>query len=175
MVRIGIVTISDRASAGTYDDLSGPAIEAWLRRVITSPWDPRRLIIPDGLVSVRDCLRLLCDEEQLDLILTSGGTGPAPRDLTPEALAEVIQKPLPGFGEAMRSASLAEVPTAILSRQEAGVRGRTLIIALPGKPAAIATCLNAVFAAVPYCLDLIGAGRIETDPALISAFRPRGA
>ncbi|MBA4788258.1 MAG: molybdopterin adenylyltransferase [Rhizobiales bacterium] len=175
MVRIGIVTISDRASAGAYDDLSGPAIEAWLRRVVTSAWEPRRLIIPDGVASVRDCLRMLCDEERLDLILTSGGTGPAPRDLTPEAMAAVIEKPLPGFGEAMRAASLAEVPTAILSRQEAGVRGRTLVISLPGKPAAIATCLNAVFAAVPYCLDLIGAGRIETDPAVLAAFRPKGA
>lgn len=175
MVRIGILTISDRASAGTYADLSGPAIEAWLTSVITSPWEAHRLIIPDGRESVAATLRRLCDGEGLDLILTTGGTGPAPRDLTPEAMAEVIEKPLPGFGERMRLVSFEEVPTAILSRQEAGVRGRTLIINLPGKPAAIATCLDAVFAAVPYCLDLIGAGRIETDPARLAAFRPKGA
>lgn len=175
MVRIGILTISDRASAGTYADLSGPAIEAWLKGVITSPWEVHRLIIPDGQESVAATLRHLCDDEGLDLILTTGGTGPAPRDLTPEAMADVIEKPLPGFGERMRLVSFAEVPTAILSRQEAGVRGRTLIINLPGKPAAIATCLDAVFAAVPYCLDLIGAGRIETDPARLAAFRPKGA
>lgn len=175
MVRIGILTISDRASAGTYEDLSGPAIEAWLTDVITSPWEAHRLVIPDGRESVASTLRRLCDAEGLDLVLTTGGTGPAPRDLTPEAMADVIEKPLPGFGERMRLVSFAEVPTAILSRQEAGVRGRTLIINLPGKPAAIATCLDAVFAAVPYCLDLIGAGRIETDPARLAAFRPKGA
>lgn len=172
--RIGIVTISDRASSGTYEDLSGPAIEAWLRRAITSPWTADYRIIPDGFESVRDTLVALC-AEGTDLVLTTGGTGPAPRDLTPEAMAAVIEKPLPGFGEQMRRISLQEVPTAILSRQEAGVRGRTLIVNLPGKPASIAVCLSAVFPAIPYCLDLIGAARIETDPAVSAAFRPKGA
>ncbi len=174
-VRIGIVTISDRASAGTYEDLSGPAIEAWLRRAITSPWVADYRVIPDGFESVRDTLIALCDDERMDLICTTGGTGPSPRDLTPEAMAAVIEKPLAGFGEQMRRISLNEVPTAILSRQEAGVRGKTLIVNLPGKPASIAVCLAAVFPAIPYCLDLIGAGRIETDPDVCAAFRPKGA
>lgn len=173
--RVGIVTISDRASSGTYEDLSGPAIESWLRRAITSPWTADYRVIPDGFESVRDTLIALADEERMDLICTTGGTGPSPRDLTPEAMAAVIEKPLAGFGEQMRRISLNEVPTAILSRQEAGVRGKTLIVNLPGKPASIAVCLAAVFPAIPYCLDLIGAGRIETDPQVCAAFRPKGA
>lgn len=173
--RIGIVTVSDRASAGAYEDLSGPAIAAWLEKAVTSPWVADRRLVPDGFESVRDTLMELCDTAGADLVLTTGGTGPAPRDLTPEAMAAVVEKPLPGFGEQMRRISLAEVPTAILSRQEAGVRGRTLIVNLPGKPASIAVCLNAVFPAIPYCLDLIGAARIETDPAIVAAFRPKGA
>ncbi len=172
MVRIGLLTISDRASRGDYVDRSGPAMEEWLALALTSPWEPVRRVIPDGIDSVRAELLRMCDEERLDLILASGGTGPSPRDLTPEALGSVLHKELPGFGEEMRRASLKDVPTAILSRQTAGVRGATLIITLPGKPAAIATCLEAVFAAVPYALDLIGAGRIETDPAVVRAFRP---
>ncbi len=172
MVRIGLLTISDRASRGDYVDRSGPAMEEWLALALTSPWEPVRRVIPDGIDSVRAELLCMCDQEHLDLILASGGTGPSPRDLTPEAVASVLHKELPGFGEEMRRASLKDVPTAILSRQTAGVRGATLIITLPGKPAAIATCLEAVFAAVPYALDLIGAGRIETDPAVIRAFRP---
>lgn len=173
--RIGILTISDRASAGAYEDKSGPAIEAWLRRAISTPWEADYRVIPDGLDSVRDTLIYLCDVERLDLVLTTGGTGPAPRDLTPEAMAAVVEKPLPGFGEQMRRISLTEVPTAILSRQEAGVRGKTLIINLPGKPASISVCLDAVFPAVPYALDLIGAARIETHAEVIAAFRPKGA
>ncbi|WP_332118418.1 molybdopterin adenylyltransferase [Azorhizobium caulinodans] len=172
MVAIGLLTISDRASRGDYVDRSGPAMEEWLALALTSPWEPVRRVIPDGIDSVRAELLRMCDEERLDLILASGGTGPSPRDLTPEALRSVLHKELPGFGEEMRRASLKDVPTAILSRQTAGVRGATLIITLPGKPAAIATCLEAVFAAVPYALDLIGAGRIETDPAVVRAFRP---
>ncbi|WP_133866883.1 molybdopterin adenylyltransferase [Azorhizobium sp. AG788] len=171
-MRIGLLTISDRASRGDYVDRSGPAMEEWLALALTSPWEPVRRVIPDGIDSVRAELLRMCDEERLDLILASGGTGPSPRDLTPEALRSVLHKELPGFGEEMRRASLKDVPTAILSRQTAGVRGATLIITLPGKPAAIATCLEAVFAAVPYALDLIGAGRIETDPAVVRAFRP---
>lgn len=175
MARIGIVTISDRASRGAYEDKSGPAIEAWLRRAVTTPFIIDYRVIPDGFESVRDTLIDMCDQEELDLVCTTGGTGPAPRDLTPEAMATVIHKPLPGFGEQMRRISLEEVPTAILSRQEAGVRGKTLIVNLPGKPASIAVCLAAVFPAIPYCLDLIGAKRIETDPQVCAAFRPKGA
>ncbi len=170
--RVAIVTVSDRASRGEYEDKGGPACEAWLRGVITSPLTVTRDIIPDGRDSVATTLRRLV-AEGADLILVTGGTGPSPRDLTPEGAGEVIEKSLDGFGEEMRRASLREVPTAILSRQSAGIAGKSLIITLPGKPAAIATCLDAVFAAVPYCLDLIGAARIETDPARVLAFRPK--
>ena len=173
MVRIGILTVSDRAARGDYADLGGPAIVEWLTRAITSPWEPVRRIIPDGFESVRDALIGLCDEAGVDLLLTTGGTGPSPRDCTPEATEAVMQRAMPGFGEAMRRASLQQVPTAILSRQTAGLRGQCLMINLPGKPSAVAVCLQAVFAAVPYCLDLAGGGRIETDPAMISAFRPQ--
>ncbi|MEZ5723936.1 MAG: molybdopterin adenylyltransferase [Paracoccaceae bacterium] len=169
--RIAILTVSDRAASGAYEDKSGPGAEAWLRETITSPIEITRVITPDGREVVADRLRELA--ETADLILVSGGTGPAPRDLTPEAVSDVAEREYPGFGEEMRRASLLEVPTAILSRQTAVSRGRTLIITLPGKPSAIATCLNAVFAAVPYCLDLLGAARIETDPAKIKAFRPK--
>ncbi|PWW02092.1 molybdopterin adenylyltransferase [Hoeflea marina] len=174
-MKIVALTISDRASRGEYEDLSGPAMEAWLRKVIASECEIVRKIIPDGMQSVRDALIALCDEDGADLVLTTGGTGPSPRDLTPEAMREVITMELPGFGELMRRVSFEEVPTAILSRQTAGVRGRTLIINVPGKPAAIDTCLTAVFPAVPYCLDLIGAGRIETRDDVLKAFRPKGA
>ena len=171
--QIAIVTVSDRASRGEYQDKGGPGAEDWLRATVTSAMEITRIIVPDGREIVADTLRELCDHRQADLILITGGTGPAPRDLTPEAMADVMQKELPGFGEEMRRASLREVPTAILSRQTAGIRGRTLMITIPGKPSAIATCLDAVFAAVPYCLDLIGAARIETDPTRIKAFRPK--
>lgn len=174
MALIAILTISDRASRGEYEDKGGPAAEDWLRRTITSPITIHREIIPDGRETVAAAFRRLADDMGADLILATGGTGPAPRDLTPEAMADVIEKDLPGFGELMRAVSLKEVPTAILSRQSAGTRGKTLIITLPGKPSAIATCLNAVFPAVPYCLDLTGAARIETDPAVCKAFRPGG-
>jgi len=172
--RAAILTVSDRASRGEYADRGGPAAEDWLRAVVTSPLSITRQIIPDGRDVVASALRALV-ADGVDLILVTGGTGPAPRDETPEALFAVIDKELPGFGEEMRRASLAEVPTAILSRQTAGIAGKSLIILIPGKPAAIDTCLSAVFAAVPYCLDLIGAARIETDPARITAFRPKGA
>lgn len=171
--QIAIVTVSDRASRGEYEDKGGPGAEDWLRGVITSPMEITRQIIPDGRDSVAATLRDLADNQGADLILITGGTGPAPRDLTPEGMADVMEKELPGFGEEMRRASLREVPTAILSRQTAGIRGRTLMITIPGKPSAIATSLDAVFAAVPYCLDLMGAARIETDPARIKAFRPK--
>jgi molybdopterin adenylyltransferase len=172
-VRIGIVTVSDRAAAGVYEDKGGPAIADWLGRAVVSPMTLLRRVIPDGASSVADALIQLIDVEGAELVLVTGGTGPSPRDETPEGVARVITREFAGFGEEMRRASMAEVPTAILSRQTAGSRGKCLIITLPGKPAAIATCLNAVFAAVPYCLDLLGAGRIETDPAVIAAFRPK--
>jgi molybdopterin adenylyltransferase len=156
--QIAIVTISDRASRGEYEDLSGPAVEAWLRAAVGSPCTISRYVVPDGVDSVRDILIRLCDEDRVDLVFTSGGTGPSPRDLTPEAMRQVITMELPGFGEMMRQESLKHVPTAILSRQTAGVRGRTLVVNLPGKPASIDVCLRAVFPAIPYCLELIGAG-----------------
>jgi molybdopterin adenylyltransferase len=172
-MRVGIVTVSDRAAAGVYEDKGGPAIADWLGDAVVSPVTLIRRVIPDGAASVATTLVQLIDGEGAELVLVTGGTGPSPRDETPEGVAQVITREYPGFGEEMRRASLAEVPTAILSRQTAGSRGKCLIITLPGKPAAIATCLNAVFAAVPYCLDLLGAGRIETDPAVIAAFRPK--
>jgi molybdopterin adenylyltransferase len=171
-MKIAVITISDRASRGEYADQSGPAVEEWLREVVTSPFTTVRHIVPDGLVPVRDALIDCCDRQAVDLILTTGGTGPSPRDETPEAMQEVLTKELPGFGELMRHLSLKQVATAILSRQTAGIRGRTLIVNLPGRPAAIRVCLNAVFPAIPYCLDLIGAGRLETDPGKVTAFRP---
>ena len=171
--RIGVVTVSDRASQGLYKDESGPAICAYLERILTSPFAIVQRIIPDGFNSVRDTLIALADAEGCDLILTTGGTGPSPRDLTPEATLAAAPRELPGFGELMRAESLKQVPTAILSRQTAAHRGPCLIINLPGKPASIELCLNAVFPAVPYCLDLIGAARIETDPAFVKSFRPK--
>lgn len=171
-MKIGILTISDRASRGEYIDLSGPAIRRWLGRAITSPWTAVTRTVPDGCDSVRSALIGFCDTDCLDLVLTTGGTGPSERDQTPEAMQAVVLKELPGFGEVMRRASFVSVPTAILSRQSAGTRGRTLIVNLPGKPTSIELCLNAVFPAIPYCLDLIGAGRIETDPTVVAAFRP---
>lgn len=172
LVQIAIVTISDRASRGEYEDLSGPAIERWLRRVVVTPRFYSRRIVPDGLESVRDVLIDLCDRDDVNLILTTGGTGPSPRDLTPEAMRQVMTKEMPGFGERMRQVSFEQVPTAILSRQTAGIRGRSLIVNLPGKPSSIDVCLNAVFPAVPYCLDLIGAGMIVIDPAMLQCYRP---
>lgn len=173
MARIAVLTVSDRASRGEYEDRGGPAAEDWLRRVITSDIEILRRITPDGRAEVAAALIDLADEWGADLILATGGTGPGPRDLTPEAVADVINMNLPGFGEAMRVANSRVVATAILSRQGAGVRGRSLIITLPGSPNAIATSLEAIFAAVPYCLDLIGAARIDTDPAVIKAHRPK--
>ncbi len=170
---IGVVTVSDRASQGLYKDESGPAIVAYLNRILTSRFAIMHKVVPDGFESVRDTLIDLADNEGCDLILTTGGTGPSPRDLTPEVTLAEAPRELPGFGEAMRAESLKDVPTAILSRQRAAHRGPCLVINLPGKPAAIETCLNAVFPAVPYCLDLIGAARLETDPTFIKSFRPK--
>ena len=171
-VAIGIVTVSDRASAGTYRDISGPAIEEFLREVVTTPWHALRRLVPDGIETVRDALIDLADRERCALIFTTGGTGPAPRDLTPEATVAACPRLMPGFGELMRMESLKQVPTAILSRQTAGIRGTTLIVNLPGRPASIRMTMQAVFPAIPYCLDLIGAPRIDTDPSRCKAFRP---
>jgi len=170
---IGIVTISDRASSGTYQDLSGPAIRDTLKSFLKSPWEERYRLIPDEVPVIQETLRSLCDEEGCSLVLTTGGTGPAPRDVTPEATETVCEKLLPGFGEQMRAVSLRYVPTAILSRQTAGIRGHALIVNLPGKPRSIRECLEAVFPAIPYCIDLIGGAYLETDEAVVKAFRPK--
>ena len=173
--RIGIVTISDRASAGIYEDKSGPAIRDVLTELLTSPWEAITRVIPDDQPGIEETLVDLADNEQCCLILTTGGTGPAARDVTPEATEAVCEKMMPGFGELMRLESLKQVPTAILSRQTAGIRGASLIVNLPGKPAAIRLCTLAVFPAIPYCIDLIGGPRLETNPAVSKAFRPVGA
>ncbi len=184
-VRIGVVSISDRASAGVYADQGLPALKDWLGRALRNPitWEER--LIPDDQAGISATLVELVDQARCDLVLTTGGTGPAPRDVTPEATLAVADKLMPGFGEQMRQISLAFVPTAILSRQLAVIRGRALIINLPGQPKAIAETLqglpqatppvHGIFAAVPYCLDLIGGPYLETDAALCKAFRPKSA
>jgi len=174
-VKIGFVTVSDRASRGEYEDLGGPAMQAWIGKALKTPWAPVARLIPDEQAVIEDTLRSLADEEGCCLILTTGGTGPAPRDVTPEATAAVCDKILDGFAEQMRAVSLQYVPTAILSRQIAGIRGSSLIINLPGKPSAIAECLEAVFPAVPYCIDLIEGPYLETRDDFIQAFRPKHA
>ena len=175
IARIGILTISDRASRGEYEDLGGPAIRAWFTRVLNSPWEAVALVIPDEQPLIEAALVELSDIEGCSLIVTTGGTGPAPRDVTPEATIAVCSKMMPGFGELMRIESLKFVPTAILSRQTAGIRGKSLIVNLPGKPSAIGDCLNAVFPAIPYCIDLIGGPRLESHPEQCKVFRPAHA
>jgi molybdopterin adenylyltransferase len=171
-VRIGLVSVSDRASTGVYEDKGLPALKDWLQRALRNPvqWETR--LIPDEQGRISDTLRELVDQVRCDLVLTTGGTGPAPRDVTPEATEAVCEKMLPGFGELMRATSLKYVPTAILSRQTAGIRGRTLIVNLPGRPKAIRENLEAVFPAVPYCIDLIGGPLMETNPVTMKIFRP---
>jgi molybdopterin adenylyltransferase len=174
-VRIGIVTVSDRASRGEYQDLGGPAIVSELTKILSTPWQAIRRTVPDEQAQIEAVLRELCDLQGCCLVVTTGGTGPAPRDVTPEATAAVCGKILDGFAEQMRAVSLKVVPTAILSRQIAGIRGHTLIINLPGKPAAIADCLYAIFAAVPYCIDLIEGPYLETHVEVVQSFRPASA
>lgn len=174
-VSIGILTISDRASEGVYEDRSGPAVNSWLEGVLSSDWTPRCMMVPDEIEAIKDAIIDLADRVGCCLVITTGGTGPSPRDVTPEATMAACQAMLPGFGEQMRRASLESVPTAILSRQEAGIRGSCLVINLPGKPAAISECLDAVFAAVPYCIDLVGGPRLETHASQLLAFRPAGS
>ena len=172
---IGIVTISDRASAAVYDDLSGPAITETLGAYLTSPWQSEYRVIPDERATIEATLKELADDKGCCLIVTTGGTGPAVRDVTPEATEAVCDRMMPGFGELMRTESLKYVPTAILSRQTAGLRGNSLIINLPGKPKAIRQCLDAVFPAVPYCIDLMEGPYLECDEAVIKPFRPKPA
>ncbi len=182
-VRIGLLSISDRASAGVYEDKGIPALQDWLGRALRNPivWETR--LIPDEQEGISAALRELVDSAKCDLVLTTGGTGPAPRDVTPEATLAVADKVMPGFGEQMRQIGLAFVPTAILSRQVAVIRAKALIVNLPGQPKAIAETLEGlkergvpgIFAAVPYCIDLIGGPYLETDDAVCKAFRPKNA
>jgi molybdopterin adenylyltransferase len=184
-VSIGIVSVSDRASAGVYQDKGLPALKEWLTRAVRNPVQWHERLIPDEQEGISAALRELADVQQCDLVLTTGGTGPALRDVTPEATLAVAHKVMPGFGEQMRQISLAFVPTAILSRQVAVVRGKTLVINLPGQPKSIAETLqglpqqtppvHGIFSAVPYCVDLIGGAYIECDEAVCKAFRPKSA
>ena len=174
-VRVGIVTISDRASKGVYEDRGGPAIRDCLTEILSCAWEAVPRLIPDERLLIEETLRELSDREGCCLVVTTGGTGPAPRDVTPEATEAVCDKLLDGFGEQMRSVSLRSVPTAILSRQIAGIRGRSLLVNLPGKPSAIRDCLLAVFPAIPYCIDLIDGPYLTTNESVVKAFRPEGA
>jgi molybdopterin adenylyltransferase len=172
-IRIGILTISDRASQGVYQDLGGPAIRECLTEILACPWEPVAAVIPDERPVIEMRLKQWSDQEQCCLIVTTGGTGPARRDVTPEATEAVCDRILDGFGEQMRAVSLRVVPTAILSRQLAGTRGRTLIVNLPGKPSAIRDCLLAVFPAIPYCIDLLEGPYLTTNEVIVKAFRPK--
>jgi len=184
-VRIGVVSVSDRASGGVYQDKGIPALRDWLARALRNPIEWHERLIPDEQERISAVLRELVDVVRCDLVLTTGGTGPAPRDVTPEATLAVADKVMPGFGEQMRQISLAFVPTAILSRQVAVVRGKALIVNLPGQPKSIAETLEGlpqatppvrgIFAAVPYCIDLIGGPYLETDDSVCAAFRPKSA
>lgn len=171
--RIGVLNISDRASAGVYEDTPGKACVALLHEWLVTAFEVDYRVIPDEQPVIESELRRLSDESGCCLVVTTGGTGPAPRDVTPEATEAVCEKLLPGFGELMRATSLKYVPTAILSRQTAGIRGRSLIVNLPGRPKAIRENLEAVFPAIPYCIDLIGGPRLETNEAVMKAFRPK--
>jgi len=173
IAKIGFITVSDRASRGEYEDLGGPAMQAWFERVLSSKWQAVLRVIPDEQAEIEAALTQLADGEDCCLIVTTGGTGPAVRDVTPEATEKVCEKMMPGFGELMRQESLKFVPTAILSRQTAGIRGKSLIINLPGKPSAIDDCLNAVFPAVPYCIDLVGGAYLEVNRTECKIFRPK--
>jgi molybdopterin adenylyltransferase len=173
MIRIGIINVSDRASQGIYEDLPGKEIVNCLNEFLISPWEKEYAIIPDEQEQIAKAMITMADEKDCCLIVTCGGTGPAPRDVTPEATISVCERILPGFGELMRSVSLKYVPTAILSRQTAGTRGKTLIVNLPGKPKSIRECLEAVFPAIPYCIDLIGGPYLRCNEKIIQAYRPK--
>ena len=173
MIRIGIINVSDRASMGLYEDIPGKAIVETLTEYIKSPWEKEYAVIADEQDLLEMAMKDMADNRECCLIITSGGTGPAKRDVTPEATEAVCDKMMPGFGELMRSVSLQYVPTAILSRQTAGIRNRTLIVNLPGKPKAIRQCLDAVFPAIPYCIDLLNGPFIECNEQVIKPFRPK--
>ena len=172
-VKIGIITVSDRASKGIYEDISGHAIMDALNDYLITEWEPVYQVIPDEQYLIESTMKQMVDKEKCSLIVTTGGTGPALRDVTPEATEAVCDKMMPGFGELMRKVSLKYVPTAILSRQTAGIRGKSLIINLPGKPKSIRECLDAVFPAVPYCIDLLEGPYLEVNNQVIMAFRPK--
>ena len=184
-VRIGVVSVSDRASTGVYEDKGIPALREWLARAVLNPVDWETRLIPDDAATISATLRELVDTARCDLVLTTGGTGPAPRDVTPEATLAIADKEMPGFGEQMRRIGLAFVPTSILSRQVAVIRAGALVINLPGQPKAIAETLEGlpratpplpgIFAAVPYCIDLLGGPYLETDSEVCAAFRPKSA
>ena len=171
--KIGILTVSDRASKGIYEDRGGPAIREYMTEVLTSPWQAVAMVVPDEFDRITTALIDMVDEQGCSLVVTTGGTGPAVRDITPDATEAVCEKMMPGFGELMRQVSLQFVPTAILSRQTAGIRGKALIVNLPGKPSAIRDCLDAVMPAIPYCVDLIEGAYLTTDESRIVAFRPK--
>lgn len=172
IIRIGIINVSDRASQGIYEDIPGKAIEATLMEYLKCKWEKEYAIIPDEQDLIEKAMIDMADHKSCCLIITSGGTGPAKRDVTPEATAAVCSKMMPGFGELMRAVSLKYVPTAILSRQTAGIRNQTLIVNLPGKPKAIRQCLDAVFPAIPYCIDLLEGPFLECNEEIIRVFRP---
>lgn len=172
---VGLVSISDRASSGVYEDQGLPALREWFGAALASPWRMETRLIPDEQATIEQTLIELCDSAGCHLVLTTGGTGPAPRDVTPEATLAVADKVMPGFGEQMRAVSLKYVPTAILSRQVGVIRGKSLILNLPGQPKAIKETLDGVFAAVPYCIDLIGGPYVETREEVVKAFRPKSA
>ena len=173
IARIGIVTVSDRASRGEYEDKGGPAIREYFEEILTSKWTPVARVISDDQPVIEQTLKALVDDEGCCLVVTTGGTGPAERDVTPEATEAVADKLMPGFGELMRQVSLQYVPTAILSRQTAVIRGKALIVNLPGKPKSIRECLDAVMPAIPYCIDLVEGPYLTTDEAKVKAFRPK--
>jgi len=172
-IRIGVINVSDRASKGIYEDIPGKAIVETLNEYLISPWEPVYKVIPDEQELIANSMKQMADEEGCCMIITSGGTGPAKRDVTTEATESVCQKMMPGFGELMRQESLKYVPTAILSRQTAGIRNNTLILNLPGKPKAIRQCLDAVFPAIPYCIDLIEGPYLECNEEVIKIYRPK--
>jgi molybdopterin adenylyltransferase len=173
IIRIGIINVSDRASKGIYEDIPGKAIVELLTSYIKSSWEKEYAVIPDEQYLIEQTMIDMSDNRDCCLIITSGGTGPAKRDVTPEATEAVCDKMMPGFGELMRAESLTYVPTAILSRQTAGIRNQTLIVNLPGKPKAIGQCLAAVFPAIPYCIDLLEGPFIECNEAVMKPFRPQ--
>ncbi len=172
-LRVGLVTVSDRASRGVYEDQGGPALRDWFEHALATPWEMVQRVIPDERVEIERTLRELCDVEGCALVVTTGGTGPAPRDVTPDATEAVCERMLPGFGERMRQISLKYVPTAILSRQIAGIRGTSLLVNLPGRPSSISETLDELFVSIPYCIELMGGPYIETHPEVVVAFRPK--